>query len=141
MDEPAVAPGAALRRLLCAVALLGVGCSDSGGPTEPLSDCTGQVSITVSSGTTPTISWTPACRLSLVLVEPVNSGDDLWVIGTDSANAIAPPIVYGVTPPGARQIWGPTTLVTGQGYGVYVFRWTGPGKQDGVPNGQRTFTP
>lgn len=131
-----------MRLLLLLLAVVGTGCSsDSAGPGGPLSACTGVVSVSVSGGTTPTFSWTPACRLFLVLVEPASSGEDQWLVITDSTNAIAPPVTYGVTPPGAVQLAAPTALVAGQAYKLVVFRWTGPGAQDGALIGTGTFTP
>ena len=118
------------------------GCADEPSGTDgPVPECTGAVSVTVGTGTTPTFTWTPACRLFLLLVEPVVGGTDLWSIISDSANVIAPPVTYGVVPTGVQEGDPPTTLVVGSGYEVYLYRWTGPGRQDGALVGQATFTP
>ena len=106
----------------------------------PLAACSGPVTVAVGLGRTITFSWSPACSLFLLLVEN-NSGGDQWSIITDSTNAITPPVTYGVVPPGATADFPPATLVSGTSYVVIVFRWTGPGKQEGVPIGSEMFTP
>jgi hypothetical protein len=50
--------------------------SDPTSPGGPLPDCTGPVSIEVSSGTSPTFEWSPACRLFFLYVELV--GEEHW---------------------------------------------------------------
>jgi hypothetical protein len=115
----------------------------SSGPTSPgasVPECTGPVTIAVSSGTSPTFNWTPTCRLFFVLVEL--GAEDLWGIISDSTNAIAPPVQYGVVPAGARQ-FDPATipLQTGQTYDVTLARWTGPGGDDGTVIANQNFTP
>jgi hypothetical protein len=98
------------------------------------------VTIAVSSGTSPSFSWTPACRLFLVNVE-LGAGDQ-WGIISDSANAIAPPVQYGVVPAGAEQSTSEVTpLVPGQTYDVNLLYWSGPDAQDGTFIGSREFTP
>ena len=102
--------------------------------------CTGPVTIAVSSGTSPSISWTPACRLFFVNVEL--GAADQWSIISDSANAIAPPVRYGVVPAGAEQSTAEVTpLEAGQTYDVNLFFWTGPDAQDGTFIGTQEFTP
>ena len=106
----------------------------------PLAACSGPVTVVVGSGTTPTFSWSPACSLFLLLVED-NSGADQWSVITDSTNAIAPPVTYGVVPPGATGDFPPATLVSGTSYEVSVFKSTGRGKQDVELRGSKVFTP
>ena len=126
---------------LAAVVAAGIACSDnSPGTTGPLPECTGAVTVAVSSGTTPTFTWAPSYRLFFVLVEPAQSGADLWSVGSDGTNAIRPPVIYGTVPNGARELQSVTPLVTGATYDVYVYRWTGPGTQDGVLAGSKAFT-
>lgn len=130
-----------MRRILILIGIAVTACgSDAVGPEGALPACTGAVSVSVSGGAAPTISWTPACRLFFVLVEPLESGADQWGIISDSTNAIAPPVTYGVTPAGAVQQAAPVPLLVGQSYKVVLFRWTGPGSQDGVAIGTATFT-
>ena len=113
--------------------------SDPTSPGGPLEDCTGPVSIEVSPGTSPTFDWSPACRLFFLNVEL--GADDLWLVISDSTNAIAPPVRYGVLPAGARQRNPATPLESGQTYDVNLARWTGPGAEDGALIGSQVFTP
>ena len=129
----------AIRSVVVVAFVLGASCSDS--TTGPVPECTGSVTVQVSAGTTPRFTWVPACRLFFVLVEPAQAGNDLWSIIADSANIIAPPVTYGTVPSGATQLQAPTPLVTGTAYAAYLYRWTGPGAQDGVLVGSQTFTP
>jgi hypothetical protein len=113
--------------------------SDSTSPGD-LPVCTGPVTIAVSSGTSPSFSWTPACRLFFVNVEL--GASDQWSIISDSANAIAPPVRYGVVPAGAEQSTSDVTpLEAGQTYDVNLLYWTGPDAQDGTFIGSQEFTP
>ncbi len=115
-------------------------CSDSTSLGDPAAACTGPVTIAVSSGTSPSFSWTPACRLFFVNVEL--GASDQWSIISDSTDAITPPVQYGVVPAGAQQSSSEVTpLVPGQTYDVNLFYWTGPGAQDGTFIGSREFTP
>lgn len=108
------------------------------GPEVPA--CTGDVSIQVSGGTEPTFSWTPACRLSFVLVEPADSGRDLWGVGRRT-NRIAPGVRYGVVPPGVSQTTEgpPVPLVAGQSYKIVLGRANESGRA--VLAGTGRFTP
>lgn len=112
-------------------------------PLTPTSRCTGPVEVAVSTLNTPAFSWTPACRSWFVLVEHDSSGADQWSIISDSTNAISPPVIYGVKPfgYGTRELVPPEALVSGNTYRVSVFRWTGPGAQDGELVGLQKFTP
>ena len=115
------------------VALALAGCGDHTDPA-PLSACTGPVTLSVSPGVTPRISWTPACRLFLVIVEDPSGGGglDQWAVDSDSTDAIEPPVTYGVIPPGAtKQLLEPVPLQAGQQYRVAVWRFIGPGHEDG----------
>ena len=133
---------------VCAVGMLllllcvPLGCSSSN-PTnpEPIEDCTGSVSISVTGGTTPRFSWTPRCRLFFLNVEPADAGTDQWTVLSDSANLIAPPVVYGIVPAGAQELTSPEQLIAGQEYKVVLGRFTGPGPQDGELIGIQIFTP
>jgi hypothetical protein len=118
-----------------------LGCSSDGtNPSETLPVCIGPVTIAVSSGTSPSFSWTPACRLFFVNVEL--GATDQWSIISDSTDAIAPPVLYGVVPTGAEQSSSDVTpLQAGQTYDVNLFYWAGPGAQDGTFIGSREFTP
>jgi hypothetical protein len=132
-------------RLARPVALLcllgsGVHCSDDTAPSS-LPECTGPVTLSVTTGTTPTFSWVPRCQLFFVIVEPAESGSDLWSIITRSENTLAPPVTYGEVPAGAEETDPPVPLEAGTAYKVAVARWTGPGDDDGEAIGMQTFTP
>jgi hypothetical protein len=112
--------------------------------TDPdtLPECAGAVSLAVGPGTTPALSWSPACRLFLVLVEDPTGSGDQWGVPSDSSNAIPPPMQYGMVPEGATKEMLPATpLQAGHEYRVTVFRFTGPGHEDGEVIGQATFAP
>ncbi len=123
------------------LSVVAAACSDPvGTDNSNAPPCTGSVSITVSSGTTPTFAWTPVCKVFLLLVE-ATGGADQWSVITDSTNGLAPPITYGNVPAGARLNSETPSLASGTPYTVYLFRWTGPGRQDGVRAGTKPFTP
>lgn len=53
----------------------------------------------LASGLTPTIDWSPRCRVGLLLIE--EEAHDMWSLrGRDDQNDVAPPITYGVAPNG-----------------------------------------
>ena len=57
------------------------------------------------------------------------------------SNEIVPPVTYGVVPEGATELTAPTALVAGVIYDVILFRFTGPGDDDGELIVIQTFTP
>ena len=124
---------------LIVLSTMALGCSSDSTDPGDAAACTGPVTISVSAGTSPTFSWSPACRLFFVNVE--SDASDQWGIISDSANAIAPPVQYGVVPAGAEQLSELTPLVSGQTYDVNLFYWTGPDAQDGTFIGSQEFTP
>ena len=127
-------------RPLGAVCLITLaGCSDAIGPDE-LPECSGPVTLEVTPGTTPSFSWTPACRLSSLVVEAVG-GTQLWAIITRGENALAPPVSYGDPPAGAETLAPPGQLTSGTAYEVEVERWIGPEGDDGQSVGAKTFEP
>ncbi len=86
---------------LCVVPAL-TSCSDSTDPGS-LPVCGVGVTLTASSGTTPTFNWNPACRVGFLSVEEIG-GSDLWsIVGVNMTNAIAPGVTYGLVPEGAVQ--------------------------------------
>jgi hypothetical protein len=107
-----------------------------------LPECAGAVSVAAGSGTTPVLTWSPACRLFLVLVEDPTGTGDQWGVLSDSSNAITPSVKYGTVPQGAtKELVAPTPLQSGHEYRLSVFRFTGPGHEDGELIGQTAFTP
>jgi len=119
------------------VAFTIAGCGDSTGLSG--AECTGPVDVSVSAGTTPTISWTPRCRLGLVGVEAEDG--DVWVITTPGRNGINAAVRYGIVPSGATSDAPAVPLIAGQPYNVFVGLHTGPDEDDGVIVGVQTFTP
>jgi hypothetical protein len=96
----------------------------------------------VSGGTTPTFSWTPACRVYYLNIDPVEGAHENWSIGvfdTQFPNVIAPGVRFGVVPAGAQQIDPPAPLVPGTAYRVFV-AFALPDGGDQLA-GEATFTP
>ena len=127
---------------LC-VCLMSAGCGagTNAGPDAALPECTGNVTIQVSPGTQPTITWGPRCRLFLLVVESAATGHDSWSITSPGINGIAPDVVYGRVPIGAQAGQAAALLLAGQAYTVALRRFTTPGPDDGVLIGTQTFTP
>ena len=123
---------------VCLIAL--AGCSDAIGPDE-LPECSGPVTLEVTPGTTPSFAWTPACRISSLIVEADDGGTQLWAIITRGENALAPPVIYGDPPAGAETLAPPGPLASGTAYQVRVARWIGPEGDDGQSIGAETFEP
>ena len=115
--------------------------TNSTGPDAALPECTGNVTMQVSPGTQPTITWVPRCRLFLLVVESAATGHDSWSITSPGINGIAPDVVYGRVPIGAQAAQASAVLVPGQAYTVALRRFTSPGPDDGVLIGMQTFTP
>jgi len=97
--------------------------------------CTGDVAITVSAGTTPRFTWTPACRVLGLLVEQGSS--DRWFVEATGAG-IGSGVTYGVEPPGGSEDGPAIPLVSGTTYDVILFRGT---SEDATIAGMREFTP
>ncbi len=114
--------------------------SDGTNPSNPPPVCSAPQPILESSRPSPTISVTPACRLFFVNIEL--GATDQWSVISDSTNAIAPPVRYGIVPAGAQQSSSdPPSLEAGETYDVNLFYWSGPGAQDGTFIGTQEFTP
>ena len=130
-------------RILVLGACLGsVACGGAGtGPDSALPECTGTVTVQVTAGTQPTITWAPRCRAFLLVVESAATGHDSWSITSPGTNGLSPDVLYGHVPSGATP--GPVSeaLVPGQAYVVALRRFTSPGPDDGVLLGSTTFTP
>ena len=75
----------------------------------------------------------------MVLVED-SKGLDQWGVLSDSASAIPSGVIYGHLPPGATKELQPAALLVSGGlYRASVYRFTGPGHEDGVLSGSVTF--
>jgi hypothetical protein len=120
--------------LLVCTALVGAGAA-CGGATEPLPVCSGAVSIAVSTGTEPTIDWTPACGVErLIVTQPLAPSlgpgvAEQWAIRADG-RLIEPPVRYGRAPRGTAVDVTAGPLETGTEYGVAVW----------ISDGQLGFT-
>ena len=116
--------------LVAALALGAVACADAVGPADAgeCLDDTGAVTVSVGSGLAPAFDWSPRCPVALILVE--EDASDMWAAGTDealwydpaAANAIDPPVTYGVTPSGATYVQDPLPLVSDHTYDVILWR-------------------
>lgn len=61
---------------------------------------------------------------------------------SDRSNGISPPVRDGTVPAGAtKEAQPPEALQPGHEYQLTVFRFTGPGHEDGEVIGQITFVP
>jgi hypothetical protein len=130
--------------LVLCTCLLSAGCgtdTNNTGPDAALAECTGNVTVEVSSGTQPTITWAPKCRLFILVVESAATGHDSWSITSPGLNAIAPDVMYGRAPPSSQEAHVATALVPGQVYTVALRRFTSPGNEDGILIGAKDFTP
>ncbi len=83
--------------------------------------CDGRVTVRVGEGLKPTISWTPACRLSGLTVDVDSAGQywHRWVVSAGSSS-IGPSVTYGRTPDDAHTTFGPIPLERGRHYRVDV---------------------
>ena len=130
-----------LRTLLLATAALALpGCGDDDDPAGPdgtLAPCTGDVTVSVSAGTTPTFTWTPACTVRALLVE--EDASDRWFILATGTAGIAPGVVYGTVPAGASQDEPALPLTAGVAHDVVLFRVLTT--STGTIAGMREFTP
>ena len=98
--------------------------------------------MTVTSGTTPNISWAPSCRASRLIVDPNSDVVDYWVLATNAdTNGLAPPIRYGSRPNGSVTIMSPVPLQEGSAYRVRVLRATADTTLPFEAIGGTLFTP
>ena len=128
-------------------ALVAFGCGGETGTNPPINPpdpvdstiCIGPVDITVSSGTTPTFSWSPDCKIGRLIV--MDGLLETWGTETLGENIYEAPIVYNVHPPGAVEPEVATPLVAGRTYSVSVFKWFSVSPESLVFLGERDFTP
>jgi hypothetical protein len=101
--------------------LLGLGCSDTLGPSA----CLSGMSFVVGAGTQPTFDWHPACGVNGLTVRAVeNPGEAIWGLGSPStSNAVRPPIQYGKIPSGASGTEPAPALVPGSTYRLTLYVW------------------
>lgn len=118
---------------LLVLSALASGCGDPG-PTGLALGGSGGVTVTVSPGVTPTISWSGqnAARLS---VTQSNGGGVFWDIAALSAqDGFGDPITFGVVPNTAREVTSSTLLTQGGSYSVHLTLVDGT-------SGTRVFSP
>ena len=134
-------PGAQRRALaLLALVTVGGGCGGDGGTgPDDIPQCMRSVeSVSVSSGTTPTFSWQPRCRMAALIVHRADETETTWFIS--SGWAIAPGIRYGSPPAGAEVLVAAKPLVPGVEYVVAIMPPAGGSGLIPVL-GQQQFTP
>ena len=101
------------------------------GPCPPFSTLT----LTVSSGTTPTFTWTPLCRTDRFAVWEEDGGAQrMWEI----ADSIPSGVHYGDVPSGRRELVKAKPLVPGVRYRVSA---SNVAEFGGGITGQATFVP
>lgn len=101
----------------CLLASSVLGCDD---PSDPPKCSAGAVApITVSAGTTPTISWAADCPAIVLAVYDPASGLPLWELHT-GLSQISKPVTYGSPPPGVTEAHDAEALQTGITYDAFV---------------------
>ncbi len=141
----------------CSIATAGatlvfaLACSSDLGPRAS-GPCTGDVSMSITSSLSPTVSWEPACALSVLVIRPTAFGDPsndrvVWDVATYGKNIVQPPLHFGVDPfAGVRGDTLPAAsaampLVGGRTYQVTLFRAAVDGSGQGFAAAQLAFTP
>ena len=72
---------------------------DGSGPGQA-ARCAAVNSIEVGTGTTPLVSWQPACNVGELWVAPDQDfAMPVWVVRVSDLDALTSPIQYGVVPP------------------------------------------
>ena len=124
-----------------AVLLSGLlGCRDATAPAA----CDGALDVQVSPGITPTISWSPKCGISELVVfgespNAVVPGPVLWRFTVSELAPLGPGVRYGSTPHAATESTPAQPLRAGTTYHVMVMYVVGG---DGIAaQGTRTFVP
>jgi hypothetical protein len=122
--------------LMLAIATV-MGCGGSSDVTGPefIGPCTGNVTVSVSGSTTPTFTWTPACRVIGLLVE-LEAADQWFLEAT--GDGFASGVHYGTVPAGATAQESAKPLVSGTTYEVILFRGT---SESGAIAAIKEFTP
>ena len=112
----------AFHSIATAAALVALaGCADPTAP-EPLDPCTGAVTVSVTAGTTPRISWSPACNVIFMIVE--EDAADLWMVLANADAGFGPGIDYGTAPSGGTQDEAAIALALGVEYVITLYRGT-----------------
>ena len=107
--------------------------------TDLLAPCSGAVTVTSTSSVSPTLSWTPNCRIDKLVVEeplPPSAGDShlLWVISARTpGEGAAAPIRYGQVPASMQESVPAEPMAMGHSYRIRVL-------VGGATVGERPFT-
>ena len=127
---------------------LAVGCRDDDpDPVRPAEVCQAVgTTITVSAGSWPTISWSPRCRASYLIVSrETESGSGfnhtMWMVTSrfevngyvGEPNTILPGVIYGLVPDGAEQVATAQPLTAGTRYLVMLWASELRAPVDGLP--------
>jgi hypothetical protein len=99
--------------------------------SEPVGfgECSGDVELQVTEGSTPVFNWTPPCAVAGLAVFD-GGGNVHWSFHTGiGRNGLEPAVRYGQLPPGAVEEQAPQALRTGFGYIVRVFRFDRDGEE------------
>jgi hypothetical protein len=103
-----------------------LGCSGVVDPSQ--GGCRGPVTFQASPGFSPTFTWHPSCRASALVIttNPAQPGvlaALVWSVSEpDDSNRIAPPLPFGIAPPGARATPNPPApLQAGASYRVTLY--------------------
>jgi hypothetical protein len=108
-------------------------CSKSG--TVPGIDSGGDFAITVTGGTTPTISWPGGNALGMSVLKMNGAQtEQVWMVNQSAQGGFASPVTYGTLPAGAQHLAPSVALQAGQTYRVNVARVDNKGAY-------RDFTP
>ncbi len=125
-------PGGPRRRRRISLALSFVAalvsCGPSDGPPLPTSNGTPQLALcnagnrmTVTTGSPPTIAWTPACVVGSVAISRVADGTPVWGVRTaDGRATVTGPLTYGVVPAGLIEMRTPEPLSAGTSYRIIL---------------------
>ena len=103
--------------------LAALACDDGAAPH--LCRASAVVPITVSAGTTPTITWAPDCGADFLGVYSGVTGLPAWELRAASRQ-IPRPVIYGSRPPGVTEERAPEPLQLGADYLVLVEILVGP---------------
>ena len=118
-----------------------VACGKSTAPLMTLRPCEGPLTVAVSAGMHPSITWTPQCAVNRIVVDDVNLVLDRFATNWGvvlSTGQFGPPVEYGIAPEGASTVVSPFPLETGKTYRVTVMR---TGETISLSSGSATFTP
>ncbi len=101
--------------------------------------------VTISSGVSPMVRWTPACRIGALQVLAASNNLEMWTVtsrpqqGGVPVNLLASGITYGTVPPHGYGPIGALPLTSGSSYTVTIYVYPSGGAP--VPVGHLDFVP